>query len=113
MQALGLESCAHTIHDLRDTFATLHLLKDPGRLFWVSWMLGHRQTSTTLNRYTKWVPTQTAGHGFAGDLDRPRLGAKVSDADELTPHAPPAPERVLATNWQPIGNCGDIISGND
>jgi site-specific recombinase XerD len=53
MEALGISDERHTIHHLRDTFATLHLLQDPGRLFWVSWMLGHRHTSTTLNGYTK------------------------------------------------------------
>jgi integrase len=76
MQALGLEHEGHTIHDCRDSFATLHLLQDPGRLFWVSWMLGHRQTSTTLNRYTKWVPSLTTGQQFASALDAPRPGRK-------------------------------------
>jgi integrase len=73
MIAIGRDHAGHTIHDLRDTFATLHLQQDPGRLFWVSMMLGHRQTSTTLNRYTKWVPA-LSGANFASALDRPRLG---------------------------------------
>jgi integrase len=77
MEALGLSAERHTIHDCRDTFATLHLLQDPGRLFWVSWMLGHRHTSTTLNRYTKWVPALAGGSQFAGALDAPSGQAKV------------------------------------
>lgn len=70
MVALGLAHEQHTIHDLRDTFATSHLTQDPSRLFWVSWMLGHKQQSTTLNRYAKWVPTLAAGATFASALDR-------------------------------------------
>ncbi len=88
MEALDLAHAGHTIHDLRDTFATSHLLQDPGRLFWVSWMLGHRQTSTTLNRYTKWVPTLVTGAAYAAALDPPRgreaeakVEAGTGDAD--------------------------------
>jgi site-specific recombinase XerD len=69
MAAIGLADKGHTIHDLRDTFATMHLLKDPGRLYWVSWMLGHKKVSTTTDRYTKYVPQLTGGSRFAGDLD--------------------------------------------
>lgn len=70
MVAIGRGAAGHTIHDLRDTFATLHLQQDPGRLFWVSAMLGHRQTSTTLNRYTRYVPA-LSGASFASALDVP------------------------------------------
>jgi integrase len=73
MAALGIASADHTIHDLRDTFATLHLQQDPARLFWVSWMLGHRHTSTTLNRYTRWVPQTAGAQSFAGALDGPLI----------------------------------------
>ena len=69
MIAIGLEDAGHTIHDLRDTFATLHLAQDPGRLSWISAMLGHRHVSTTLNRYVKYVP-QLAG-SCVDDLDAP------------------------------------------
>jgi len=78
MIAIGIEAAGHTIHDLRDTFATSHLQEDPGRLFWVSAMLGHRQTSTTLNRYTKWVPSMT-GADFASALDAPGRGDKAQE----------------------------------
>ena len=40
-------------------------------------MLGHRHTSTTLNRYTKWVPALAGGSQFAGVLDAPSPQAKV------------------------------------
>jgi integrase len=69
MTALGLDYQRHTIHDLRDTFATMHLSQNPAKLYWVSSMLGHKQVTTTINRYTKYVPTQTGGQAFAGDLD--------------------------------------------
>ena len=68
MKALDLEGAGHTVHDLRDTFATMHLEHDPRKLLWVSWMLGHKKVSTTLNRYTRCVP-QIAGAAYAGDLD--------------------------------------------
>ena len=65
MLALGLEAEGHTIHDLRDTFATSHLIKG-SPLLWVSQMLGHKKPSTTHDRYARWVPTQhTGGHAFA------------------------------------------------
>ena len=48
------------------------LLQERARLFLVSWMLGHRQTSTTLDRYTKWVPTLVTGAAYAGALDTPK-----------------------------------------
>ena len=68
MAAIGATAEGHTIHDCRDTFATLHLMKDAGRLAWVSWMIGHRQRSTTLNRYAKWVPAWAGGVRIGGDL---------------------------------------------
>jgi integrase len=68
MQAIGAADAGHTIHDLRDTFATLHLKRDPSRLYWVAWMLGHRQRSTTLNRYTRWVPEYMSGQTYVGDM---------------------------------------------
>ena len=69
MAAIGLAHQRHTIHDLRDTFATMHLSQNPAKLYWVSSMLGHKQVTTTINRYTKYVPTQTGGGAFAGDLN--------------------------------------------
>jgi len=69
MAALGLAHKRHTIHDLRDTFATMHLAQNPAKLYWVSSMLGHKQVTTTISRYTKYVPTQTGGQAFAGDLN--------------------------------------------
>ena len=83
MAAIGATAEGHTIHDCRDTFATLHLMKDAGRLAWVSWMLGHRQRSTTLNRYAKWVPAWAGGVRVSGDLGL--TGARtIPGADEAT-----------------------------
>ena len=45
----------HTIYGLRDTFATIHLMKDPSSLFWVSSQLGPRDLSTTARRYTRYT----------------------------------------------------------
>jgi len=79
MKAIGAEHEGHTIHNCRDTFATLHLIKDSGRLVWVSWMLGHRQRSTTANRYAKWVPEWSSGVRIGGDLNL--IGAVHLEAD--------------------------------
>jgi integrase len=67
MAALGL---VHTIHDLRDTFATSQLISG-APLLWVSSMLGHRDPSTTLRRYARWVPGQPDGYRYASALDSP------------------------------------------
>lgn len=69
MVAIGAAHEEHTLHDIRDTFAACHLLRDPKRLAWVSWMLGHKNISTTLTRYTKYLPDSNASSGFAADLD--------------------------------------------
>ncbi|MDO8795396.1 MAG: tyrosine-type recombinase/integrase [Vicinamibacterales bacterium] len=71
MKAIGLTPDGHTMHDLRDTFATSHLLQNPAKLFWVSWMLGHKSTATTLNRYARWIPALEGGQQFAAELDTP------------------------------------------
>jgi integrase len=75
MQAIGAEAEAHTLHDIRDTFATSHFQRDPKRLPWVSWMLGHADTWVTSKRYIKWLPNAHEGAVYAADLDSP--GAKV------------------------------------
>lgn len=80
MTALDLARHGHTLHDLRDTFATSHLSQDPARLFWVSWMLGHRQTSTTLNRYTKWVPQTVGNVSYASALGDKTPAQALADA---------------------------------
>lgn len=72
MDALGLEG--HTVHDLRDTFATLHLEADQGSLLRVSYVLGHSKPSTTMNRYAKWVDRERPSPGFAQALLRPDYG---------------------------------------
>jgi integrase len=59
----------HTGHDLRDTFATAHLLQSSEKLHWVQNNLGHRHSSTTLDRYSKLVET-SASADYANDLDR-------------------------------------------
>jgi integrase len=47
---------AFTVHDLRHTFATVHLGRWRSPLAWVSAMLGHKKQSTTLDIYSKWLP---------------------------------------------------------
>jgi integrase len=68
MKALGIDHEGHTIQSLRDTFATMHLMRGTP-LIWVSAQLGHAQRSTTLNKYSKWMPDGT-GQTFAGAIDR-------------------------------------------
>ena len=73
MAAIGATEEQHTIHDCRDTFATLHLQRHTP-LAWVSAMLGHSKRSTTLDRYSKWIPTD-ADEDYAAALQR----------DDITP----------------------------
>lgn len=82
MKAIGAEQEAHTIHDIRDTFATTHLLRDPRRLAWVSAMLGHRKVRTTLDRYTKWVPSLTDGQAFVDDQEPVNVPDAAAVGDE-------------------------------
>lgn len=49
----------HTMHDLRDTFATTHLLRDYSTLPWVSKQLGHASPQTTERYYYRFLPTAT------------------------------------------------------
>jgi integrase len=79
--ALKLTHVGHTPHDARDTFATTHLQKGSDRLTWVSMMLGHRHTSTTLNRYTRWTKT-VASEGYAASLDRVDADRKMGAESE-------------------------------
>lgn len=72
MAAIGARDEGHTIHDLRDTFATTHLLQDFRRVQWVSWMLGHASIAMTLTRYTTWIPQQL-GAQYADSLPRTRV----------------------------------------
>lgn len=81
MKGIKRTAAAHTLHDLRDTFATMHLLADPKRLLWVSATLGHRQITTTLTRYSKYVRTiESAGYAAAFDSATSRAKAALDDA---------------------------------
>jgi integrase len=60
MAALGLTADGHTMHDLRDTFATCQLMAG-SNLLWVSSMLGHENPSTTQTKYARWAPNVTGG----------------------------------------------------
>ena len=53
MGVIGATDEGHTVHDLRDTYATLHLIAKPGRLLRISRQLGHVEPNVTLRRYTK------------------------------------------------------------
>jgi len=57
----------HTPHDIRDTFATTHLLADYTRLPWVSAQLGHETERTTQEHYFKFLPS-TYTRGFANKI---------------------------------------------
>jgi len=81
MKGIGRAAAGHTLHDLRDTFATMHLLADPKRLLWVSATLGHRQITTTLSRYSKYVRTvESAGYASAFDSATSKAKAALDDA---------------------------------
>lgn len=69
MQALGIAHKGHTIHSLRDTFATTHLMQSTGKLPWVSKMLGHANPEITLRRYTAFVAQGDSGQRYADDID--------------------------------------------
>jgi integrase len=57
-----------TPHDLRDTFATIHLSTDwDNKLPWVSRQLGHADVQTTIRHYFKFRPT-TATKAFANQI---------------------------------------------
>jgi integrase len=60
---------AHTPHDLRDTFATTHLLLDYNRLPWVSRQLGHETERTTMEHYFGFLPSSFT-KGFANGIRR-------------------------------------------
>lgn len=72
MIAIGARHENHTVHSLRDTFATVHLERGTA-LAWVSEMLGHSKRSTTLDRYTKWVP-QAGDDEYAETMSQPASG---------------------------------------
>jgi integrase len=77
IKGIGRAAAEHTLHDLRDTFATMHLLADPKRLLWVSATLGHQQIATTLTRYSKYVRTIESA-GYAGSFDSATSKAKAA-----------------------------------
>jgi integrase len=79
LTAIKADTKGHTLHDARDTFATAHLLRDPRRLGWISWMLGHRNINITLTRYIKFLPDSNVGAGYAADLDS--LAARLHNGD--------------------------------
>jgi hypothetical protein len=122
MAALGIAWKKHTVHDLRDTFATLHLMSNTP-LLWVSDMLGHARRSVTLDRYAKWIP-QASAASYASVLQRPDYHqvAAAAAASTLPPVAPTAPQpkgegRRLAAvpkrrgaNWPHIGPKAGVLA---
>lgn len=60
IMAIGLGGFqpSFTVHDTRDTFATVHLQKLRSPLGWVSKMLGHVKKSMTLDRYSRFLPDE-------------------------------------------------------
>jgi len=68
----------HTPHDLRDTFATTHLMLDYGRLPWVSRQLGHETERTTIEKYFRFLPSSVT-KGLANQI-RPTAVAGQTEA---------------------------------
>jgi integrase len=77
LKAIGRGVHGHTLHDLRDTFATMHLTADPRRLLWISATLGHKTPQITLTRYAKHVKTLESD-GFASSFDSATAKAKAA-----------------------------------
>jgi integrase len=73
MAGVHLQARAHTPHDLRDTYATLHLQEGTTPEY-VAAQLGHQDVSTTLRRYVRWRPN-----------DRSALYAARLDSDRAIP----------------------------
>lgn len=69
MAAIGAADEGHTVHDIRDTFATLHLMADPKQLLRISHLLGHSNVRITQERYMKWIHQQHRDHEFTTALD--------------------------------------------
>ena len=54
LQLVGQTGRGFTLHDIRDTFATLAVLRGAS-VGWVSMMLGHEDGETTRTYYYKWI----------------------------------------------------------
>lgn len=66
---------AHTLHSIRDTFATTHLMQNWNKLPWVSQQLGHSRTVTTEKHYFKYKPN-AATKQYADEIRTTTTGAK-------------------------------------
>lgn len=86
MAAIGAAHEEHTQHDLRDTFATMHLIEGGvGKLAWVSWMLGHGSVAVTLKRYTRWLDQFSGGHANASSCDPKPVEAPAAATEKTGP----------------------------
>jgi integrase len=81
LRKLGLRH--RRIHDLRHTFAVLHL-QDGRSPVWVKDQLGHSSIQITVDVYGKWIPT--SDRSSADRLDA--IAPPIADAPGRTPRAP-------------------------
>jgi integrase len=82
----------HRLYDLRHTFASI-LLQNGAPITYVSAMLGHANSTTTLSWYAQWLPK--SGKSYVDSLDsaslapkRPNVGTKLrTGTDNMPPMA--------------------------
>lgn len=69
LEAAGLSH--HRLHDLRHTFATLHLQAGSDAAVWVSQQMGHHSVGFTLSRYVSRPANDTARYANRLDVSAP------------------------------------------
>lgn len=80
MAVLGLTDQGHTVHDLRHTFATVHLMGGTD-LLWVSKRLGHKNAAITAQYYAKWYSSTDEGQDYLA-RDAGEVATRRSEAGE-------------------------------
>jgi integrase len=93
LRAAGLPT-HHTPHDMRHTFASLHL-EEGADIQWLQRQMGHASVQTSVDEYGRWWKARSRGQ--ADRLDAPAIpsgDAAVSKSGGLLAEpAPPAPQR--------------------
>jgi integrase len=73
----------HRLHDLRHTFATLHLQAGSDSAVWVSQQLGHHSVGFTLSRYVSRPANDQARYANCLDVAAPECTRNAPDAEEV------------------------------